>query len=454
MGVEHIERREADQILSTALDDPSDLSGRDLGRALELLGSDEKRARVGSAWVFGVVAADSPARITPHLPQIAELLEDPNVRPEAVRALAYVGRSNPEAIERELEGVDEELARRCRQILWGQFVPKTVVRTAENRDSGEGASMGRVDGDNWGWLGGGSTGVYDGESDADRRRPPTDRPIDPLAVEYEYDQYTPVETVYRGSTVDTFKVVYRSPDGRTNAGLFKRFSLPEASDFPSAFDRRVAMWQSLDDHESVLPVVDWGTEPEPWVVTAYEDATGVAGLGRSGRVREAVWTLRKVADALCFAHRHGVVHGGLTPGAIVRSSIISEPDAWRYPRVTDWGYVGRLLADGSVPAERSERYLAPEHQSPERFGTIDGSTDVYGFGAVAYEALLGRAPFERGDDPGVGTLRADPTALDDRLTAELDAFFARCLARRKPERFETVQTMRAAFRRATGEFGD
>lgn len=453
MGAENIERREADRILSAALDDPSDLSARDLGRALELLESDEKRVRIGAAWVFGTVAADSVARITPYISQIAGLLEDPSVRPEAARALAYVGRSSPEAIERELEGVDEELARRCRQILWGQLVPKTVVRTAEG-DGGGGESMGRTDGDDWGWLGGGSPEVYDGESDADRRRPPTDRPIDPPAVEYEYDQYTPVESVYRGATVDSFKVVYRSPDGRTNAGLFKRFSPPEASEFPAAFDRRVAMWQSLDDHESILPVIDWGTEPEPWVVTAYEDATGVARLGRSERVREAVWTLRRVADALCFAHRHGVVHGGLTPGAIVRGSIISEPDAWRYPRVTDWGYVGRFRADGSVLSARSERYLAPEHLSPERFGTIDGSTDVYGFGVVAHEALLGRPPFERGGEPGAETPRVDPTALDDRLTPELDAFFARCLARRKPERFETVQTMGAAFRRATGELSD
>lgn len=451
MDVEHTDRRDGQRILSTALNDVSELSSRDLKRALELLESDRKRVRIGASWVFGTVAAEAPARVIAYIPQIAALLDDPEVRPEATRALGYVGRSHPEAIERELAAVDEELARQCRKALWGQFAPKTVVRTADD-ESPAGTEMGRTEGDRWGWLGGGSADVYDGDSDSKRRRPPTDRPIDPPPVDDDIERYTPVKQLYRGKTGKTFKVVYWAPDGGTNVGLFKRFtSTTEA--FRSAFGRRIAMWQSLDSHDAILPLIDWGTEPDPWLVTAYEDTTGVAAIGQTGQVSAAIWTLREVADALCFAHQHGVVHGELTPGSIVRSSIMTEPDAWRYPRVTDWGYLSLFRSDG-VRSVLPDRYLAPEHRSSERFGGVDGSTDIYGFGVVAYEALLGQTPAKSAGETAAGASTGetiDRIVRDDRLPDGLSAFFTRCLAKRKPERFETVQSMRAAFRRATEE---
>lgn len=216
-------------------------------------------------------------------------------------------------------------------------------------------------------------------------------------------------------------------------------------------------------------------------MTAYEDATGVGDLRRADRTDAAVWTLRTVAESLRFAHGRGVIHGGLTPGAIVRSPIITEPNAWRYPRVTDWGYLG-LLEAGALSASIPDRYLAPEHANadvdadaaPEASGTIDGATDVYGFGAIAVEALGGRvAPdSEPGSGSGSDSLSASvspspsasasdpdgdaaaprslslPSSLEERFP-DLESVLRRCLAERKAERFETVQAMTAAFRDAT-----
>ena len=446
MGVESADRRDANRILSTVLDDPTAVSERELDRALELLGSDRKRVRVGAAWVFGVVAADSPRNVLPYVPDIADYLDDPTARGAAKRALAYVAQSSPELIERQLREVDESLARRCRQALWGEFAPRTVVSTPD-RDDERGTSMGSTGGDHWGWgwMGGGSTGSFETKSASTRRRPPTERPVDAPAVEYDYDRYTPTEVLYRGETVQTFKVIYRSSGTGINPGLFKRFSVDDDA-FLSAFDRRVGMWQSIDDHDAILSVVDWGTEPDPWIVTAYEESTGVAELGSEDTVHAALWTLREIADVLRFTHASGVIHGGLTPGSIVRTSIISEPDAWRYPRVTDWGYVD-LLRDGVVTDSVPKRYLAPEHLDPGSFGGIDGTTDVYGFGVLAYEALFGRPPFADGDV----TSRTLPTELDASLPG-LDSFLRRCLATRKPERFETVSAMASAFGTISEDF--
>ncbi|MCQ4332055.1 hypothetical protein KM295_00855 [Natronomonas sp. F2-12] len=446
MNIENADRRDANRILSAALDDPGTLPDRDLDRTLELLESDAKRVRIGAAWVFGIVATDTPGRALSYVSKIVDRLDDTEIGSEVTRALAYIADADPERIERELRSMDEETARRCRAALWGELAERTVVRTPTDDEKADGDAMGRPESDEWGWIGGGRrTEVYDTGSEPDRRRPPTERPVAPSTVDYDYDQYTPVGTIYRDEAVESFKVSYRTPDGGTAPGIFKRFRPPEEGDFESTFDRRIRMWQSIDDHESILPVVDWGTDPVPWVVTAYEDVNGVATLGRNGRPDAAVWTLSNVAESLCFAHRRGVIHGGLTPGSIVRSSIFTEPNAWRLPRVTDWGYVSLLRK--TAPLESvSARYLAPEHVDHGSPGVVDGVTDVYGFGIVAYEALVGEPPFGPDSDSEDGL--SIPAAIDRRFP-EIESFLRRCLADRKPERFQTVEEMMTAFRSAT-----
>lgn len=442
MGAEKADHRDANRILSAVLDDPTTVSESDLDRALGLFDSETERVRIGAAWAFGVVAAESPGRVLPYVPEISTYLDDPAARSAASRALSYIAQSNSEQIELELKKVDESLARRCRTALWGQFPPKTVVETTDDAPDG-GGSMGPTDGDGWGWLGGGTGSTYDITTESRRRRPPTERPVDAPAVDYEYDQYMPTEAIYRGERVQTFKVIYRTDANDINPGLFKRFETT-GEGFEADFVRRIGMWQSIDDHDAILPVVDWGIDPDPWIVTAYEDSTGLKAPARRGQLDAAIWMLREIADAFQFAHDRGVIHGGLTPGSIVRTSILSEPDAWRYPRVSDWGYVS-LLRDGAPPESLSEAYLAPEHLDPDSFGSVDGTTDVYGFGVLAHEALLGRPPFESAESSPDGPGRLS-SAEFDRSLPELDSFLRRCLAKRKPERFETVSAMATAFR--------
>ncbi len=449
MNTENADSREIDRILSSALEDPRAVSDRDVERALGLLRSDGRRVRVGAAWLFGILASESSERALSYLPEIAARIDDDDRRSEAARALGYVvAHADPAAIERALRAMDDPTARRCREALWGQLAERRIIETAGGKDEDDRTAMGRTGGDRWGWTGGGSaTTGYDAEGKADRRRPPTERPVDPPSVDYAHDQFTPVEVLSRTDTAASFKVVYRTPDGGTAPGILKRFD-PPSGGVGSTFDRRLRMWRSIDDHGAVLPVVDWGVEPDPWLVTAYEDVTGLADLGRNGRFEAAVWTLDTIAETLRFAHAHGVIHGALTPGSIVRSSILTEPDAWRFPRVTDWGYLN-LFRNGTAPGIAPKRYFAPEHVDPDSAAAIDGPTDVYGFGVLVHEAFAGRAPTAPAAD-GSGARIALPEAVDRRVP-ELENFLRRCLAERKAERFETVAAMENAFRSAVGD---
>ncbi len=444
MHAETADRREINRILSTALEDPATLPDEDVELALALLESDAKRVRVGAAWLFGLLAADSPDRALSYLPPLAARIDESDPRSETARALGYlIANVDPAAIERALRAMEEPTARRCRNALWGQLADRTVIETQRADDEDDGTAMGWAGADEWGWIGASGTATaYDGESDTSRRRPPTDRPVDPPAVDYDADRYTPVELLHRDDIAASYKVVYRAANGEVTPGIHKRFDPPKAG-FERVFDRRIRMWQSIDDRDGVLPVVDWGIDPAPWLVTAYEDTGGVADLGRHSRFGTAVWTLRTVAETLRFAHAHGVIHGALTPGSVVRSSILTEPDAWRFPRVTDWGYVGPLR-EAFDPDSVPDRYLAPEHATGSA-GDVDGATDVYGFGVIAHEALTGRPPSPPGDD--ADQLITLPTAVEGRFP-ELESILRRCLAERKAERFETVGAMADAFRTA------
>ena len=141
----------------------------------------------------------------------------------------------------------------------------------------------------------------------------------------------------------------------------------------------------------------------------------------------------QVADALDYAHRHGIVHRDVKPANIM---IIEDGGV----KVMDFGVArlesSNLTAVGTVVG--SVRYMAPEQMMGER---VDGRADVFSLGAVAYELFTGRPPF-----PGktitevvsrvVHGSHVPPRQVDERLPEGLNAVFARAFAPRPADRYE------------------
>jgi len=128
-------------------------------------------------------------------------------------------------------------------------------------------------------------------------------------------------------------------------------------------------------------------------------------LQKEGRLdpRQAMRILTAVCDAIETAHRGGVLHRDLKPENILLPGV--GVDA----KVLDFG-VAKVVADEAPAPDRlqtSDQSLlttagmiigTPAYMAPEQFhGTaLDGRTDVFSLGVVAYEMLTGELPFGRG----------------------------------------------------------
>jgi eukaryotic-like serine/threonine-protein kinase len=150
----------------------------------------------------------------------------------------------------------------------------------------------------------------------------------------------------------------------------------------------------------------------------------------------------QLADALAAAHRAGVVHGGLTPDAVVQS-------ADGHLQLRHFGFATDPLAVTDVATWTA--YAAPEQLLD---GPPDARSDLYALGGLLFLLLTGGPPFP---DFETDTLRARkleeaspaPSRDEPMVPAALDGLVQRLLARdpaRRPDRAEDVS---AELRRLT-----
>ena len=102
---------------------------------------------------------------------------------------------------------------------------------------------------------------------------------------------------------------------------------------------------------------------------------------------EAAQVVRRVADALAYAHRKGVVHCDVKPANIFMTGRM-------HPKVLDFGIA--RVAHRDVPALEGVMAGSPYYLAPEQMDgrSVDRRSDVYSLGVVLYELLVGKKPFE------------------------------------------------------------
>ena len=190
---------------------------------------------------------------------------------------------------------------------------------------------------------------------------------------------------------------------------------------------------------------------------AYVDGESLADRVRDRgpfEPADAVRILREVAWALAYAHARGVVHRDVKP-----ENVLLERATGR-ALVTDFG-IARTTE--SVAGEQTLtqagavlgtlQYMSPEQVAGE---TLDGRSDLYSLGVVAFFMLSGRLPFGDLAGPAVIVAHAtrQPPSLRDvapDVPAPLARVVDRCLAKRPDDRYATGEALADALESALAE---
>lgn len=216
-------------------------------------------------------------------------------------------------------------------------------------------------------------------------------------------------------------------------------------EFLVRFEREARAAAALH-HPHILPIHDYGQQQSPeaddqtvtYLVMSYvsggsvEDRLKACAAGKSTLTQdEALNYLLQVAEAIDYAHTHGIIHRDIKP-----ANMLLRDDNWLL--LTDFG-IARILTD--VDASTTGSYLGtPSYMAPEQAqGHAVAASDLYSLAIVAYQLFTGRVPFQA-DNPYALTFQhafaapTSPRVYNPSLSPEFEAALLRGMAKDPAQR--------------------
>ena len=201
------------------------------------------------------------------------------------------------------------------------------------------------------------------------------------------------------------------------------------------------------NHPNIVQVHDFGDD-KGFSFIVMEHLTGGTLHDRMNRrltLPESIDLLGPIAEALQHAHEQGIVHRDIKPNNVLID------DSGR-PKLSDFG-LARML-EGSAGLTGPDSLLGtPEYMAPEQAlgRPADQKSDLYAFGVLIYQMLLGQTPFHEDTPPE--TLLAHvhqpvplPSAVETDIDPRLEANLIRALAKDPDDRHESPTELVDALR--------
>ena len=215
---------------------------------------------------------------------------------------------------------------------------------------------------------------------------------------------------------------------------------------------REARAASRLSHPHALSVTDFGESENGVVFLVMEYLKGqtlkevIHGEGQMPLPR-VIEIVRQICGALEAAHAEGVVHRDLKSDNIMLLDI----GGGDWAKVLDFGIAKITEKVGQDPALTAPNLIigTPQYMSPEQCSQaaeIDSRSDIYSFGVILYEMLVGHVPFT-GESPTAIMMKhlqePPPSVLEERkdLPAAVGRVVTRAMAKRPEDRFQTVSEL-------------
>lgn len=198
-------------------------------------------------------------------------------------------------------------------------------------------------------------------------------------------------------------------------------------------------------HPHIVPVYEVGeTAGQPYFTMQYVEGQTLARRLADGpmRPREAAALLAPICQAIQVAHDFGILHRDMKPSNILI-------DRQGRPLVTDFGLAKRVTGDPQLTRSGAilgtPSYMAPEQAAGSR-GEIGPASDVFSLGAILYQMLTGRPPFQAATpvDTVLLLLEQDPLPprlINPRADRDLEMIALRCLQKPPALRYASAKSL-------------
>jgi len=295
-------------------------------------------------------------------------------------------------------------------------------------------------------------------ADEHKRKPPsTNRPARARLSDLTgatLGKYRLVEKLGQGGMAQVYKA-YQSDLERYVAIKILHPHLTGDAEFTARFQREARAVAALE-HPHIVRIYDFATDGDlAFIVMEYLSGSSLKARLREASCRNEYLPLDQgqqiisaLADALDYAHRHGVLHRDIKP-----SNVLITNDG--RPVLTDFG-IARMIdvtaITGSDGTLGTPAYMSPEQAKGE---PGDARSDIYALGVLLYQFCTGKLPFDA-DTPYAIILKhltaplPPPRSLRPDLPDALEGVILKALAKDPDERYQTAGEMARALR-AAGE---
>ncbi len=250
-----------------------------------------------------------------------------------------------------------------------------------------------------------------------------------------------------------FGVVYRAYDAQLDREVALKVAKPNTLNTEQRVKRflREAKAAANLRHPNIVPVFDSGKDGEQYyIASAFIPGKSLEGVleeqpqGQGLELSRAAEIVRRLAEALAYAHGKGVIHRDIKPA----NAMLDDQGE---PMLLDFGLAARADGDEKLTQEATimgtPAYMAPEQAA----GQAEAASDQYSLGCTFYELLTGQTPFSGPPEIQIFLHQSKdpptPRKLNPTLPRDLETICLKCLAKKTTDRYPTCRELADDLRR-------
>jgi serine/threonine protein kinase len=273
-----------------------------------------------------------------------------------------------------------------------------------------------------------------------------------FAVGETVGPYRILDQLGQGGMATVFKAYHAALDRYVALKVLHPAFL-EDPNFQARFQREARLIAKLE-HPNIVPVYDFSEhENRPFLVMKF-----IAGETLKARLNrgplsadEVLRVVDSVGGALTYAHKRGILHRDIKP-----SNVLMADDGGIY--LADFG-LARIAQAGESTLSSDTIMGTPQYISPEQAmgkKDLDEGTDIYSFGVMIYEMVVGQVPFS-GDTPfsvihdHIYTPLPLPHSINPHVPGAVERVLLKALSKERADRYADVPALVNAFTQAWQE---